>query len=146
MKRYIAILLLVSVFAVLIFAGLTVPTADAAVSVTASLFEVEVKDINKISNTNTTRFNFETTNIKNRSSIGHFKIRVWCEKGITVGVNNINDNSCGKAVTLDNQTADTFSLFLKNDTLKTIGFSFKLKAYDKNGKWLYSEKESFKWK
>jgi hypothetical protein len=35
---------------------------------------------------------------------------------------------------------------LTNVTGKTTGFSLKLKAYDKSGKWLHSEKESFRWK
>ncbi len=108
-------------------------------------FGVKIGEINKITNTEATRFNFEPINIKNNSTIDHWKIRVYCKDKIFINVNELTENSCGKAVQIANTDTNAFSISLINPTGRTTAFSFKLKAYDKNGDWLHSEKQSFQW-
>ena len=120
--------------------------AEISVSSGQTSFGVEVTTINKILSTGATQFNFEPVNIKNNASIDHWKIRVYCEDAIIIRVNGLTENSCGKAVQVANTANNKFFVSMMNPTGKTTGFSFKLKAYDKNGRWLHSEKESFRWK
>jgi len=143
-KSFFGIALILAAF------GLFVPSVDAAIGIstpTGITFDVKITEIAKIENTNQTRFSFEPIAITNTQNINHFKIRVYCEEPTTsVTVNTLTENMCGKATRIE-KTADNKSfVILSNPTGKTVGFSFKLKAYDKNGNWLHTEREGFRWK
>lgn len=109
-------------------------------------FDIEVVDITKILTTGNTIFNFSTVNVVNEDAIDHFKIRVYCKEKFTLKFNALVENSCGKVIKIPKAQKDAFSLDMKNETGNRVNFSFKLKAYDKDGKWLHSEKQSFNWK
>jgi hypothetical protein len=142
-KKYLAIIL------VLAGIGMCASSADAAVvavSTGATAFDIKVSEIGKVNGTNQTRFSFQPITVANPQNIDHWKIRVYCENGINVSVNAFNTNGCGKATQLATTTDNKFSVTLSNPTTHTVGFSFKLKAYDKNGKWLHTERQAFRWK
>lgn len=111
-----------------------------------ALFDLELVSAEKIKDTNLTRFELEPINIKNNQSIDHWKIRVWCDEVVTVTINDGTTNSCGSALMAKNNTSNKFFLTFSNSTTMPAAFSLKLKAYDKDGNWLHSEKESFIWK
>jgi len=99
-----------------------------------------------IKGTNLTRFFFQPTDIVNNSRVSYFKIRVYCEDHATsITVNNMVDDSCGKAVRLEKQSINNSFITFSNPSANTVGFYFKLKAYDSEGKWLHSEKKAFRW-
>lgn len=109
-------------------------------------FDIKMFEIGKITGTEKTSFSFEPTNIKNSQEINHWKIRVYCTDPITITMSSLIENLCGKAVRMENSVINKFSLALLNQTQNTVGFSFKLKAYNKEGKWLHTEKQSLQWK
>lgn len=100
-----------------------------------------------IKGTNLTRFFFQPTDIVNNSRVSYFKIRVYCEDQATsIMVNNMVGDACGKAMRLEKQSIKDSSITLSNSSANTVGFYFKLKAYDSEGNWLHSEKKAFRWK
>ena len=116
-------------------------------SISDPSFDVKVLDVNKVTDTDFTVFSFETRDIANPSLIGFWKIRVYCDKGVSIAINGFTGNNCGKAVFMENtKKNEKFFLSFLNTKPKSTNFSFKLKSYDKNGEWLHSEKESFRWK
>jgi uncharacterized protein YxeA len=137
------------IFAIMALGFLVAPsltfasTANIQLS-TKNLFEVNTVAINRIGSTDLARLDFSTTNIKNIPNIGYWKIRFWCNPGIQVGLNKVN-SLCGTTMTLTTEQVRAFSLYLKNTTGKKAEFSFKLKAYDKAGNWLHTEREAFLW-
>ena len=137
----------------LFLSALVIPLSSTYAASTISVettspvsFGVDITDINKMLSTGLTRFDFKIVDVVNGSLIDHWKIRISCEKQVSVTVDNQSQNGCGKAIEISPASIDDFSVSLSNPTKKTVGFSFKLKAYDVNGKWLHSEKESFRWK
>jgi hypothetical protein len=112
----------------------------------ASLFKIKTAGINKIANTPNTRFDFVVSDIATPNTIGYWKLRVWCEKGVKVLLDSISGDRCGEAIDMRSIPQNMFSLSMNNNTGKTLSFSFKLKAYDVNGKWLHSERAGFHWK
>ncbi len=71
---------------------------------------------------------------------------MYCDKKISLNTVNNDENKCGQAVTSSTSTLSVFSLFFNSSENQMHKFSFKLKAYDVNGKWLHTEKKSFNWK
>ncbi|MDQ3089589.1 MAG: hypothetical protein M3Q24_00340 [bacterium] len=125
--------------------GTVVITPLASSSQKVGSFEVNTKGIYKILNTNITRFDFETNEIADIEKIGYWKIRITCEENANVSAAGMM-NHCGQALNfLPGQTPSAFSLFLTKSKDEDVKFSFKLKAYDKAGKWLNSEKKAFLW-
>jgi hypothetical protein len=111
-----------------------------------SSFEVKITEITKVNGADKTRFSFEPVSVINPQNIAYWKVRLYCQEKIDIRVNELDKNVCNKAVRVEPGTADKFSLLFSNPTGKTTPFSFKLKAYDKDGNWLHSEKKSFQWK
>jgi hypothetical protein len=143
-KTYI----LAFIFATFIFALST--SAQGATSTTVvkeeeTAFKVNTIEISKIEGSDTTRFTFVPTEIQNVQNIAYWKVRVYCEDHVSITVNDLKDNVCNKVVRIEGFNGPFFLNF-NNDTTKTTPFSFKLKAYDKDGNWLHSEKKSFQWK
>lgn len=109
-------------------------------------FSVETSSILRASVVDDVRFDFKTKGIKDFSNVSYFKMRTYCEDpSIRLNLVNFEGNRCGNAVRLDKASATSFSLILDNPTNNSVNFSFKLKAYDKNGKWIHTEKKSFNW-
>lgn len=135
----------------IMFVSLFATQADAATAnVTLSnkvLFEVNLKAVNKIASTNRTKFDYEIANIKNSGLIDHWKLRLKCQGGAEVRLNQITTDLCGKVqVFSDIASIKNFSLYMTRKVEKKgTGFSFKFAAYDKNGKWLHSEAENVRW-
>lgn len=128
------------------FAGAVISVSGATVVEKEGLFDVSLSKAATSASTGQTRFDFVVTDIKPAPVISYWKIRVWCEKGVSIFLVGSEGNRCGQAVDITSFPKNSFSLSMDNRTGKTTGFSFKLKAYDLNGKWLHSEKESFRWK
>jgi hypothetical protein len=109
-------------------------------------FSTVPKSISKISNTDYTHFEIQAESIVNLQNIAYWKVRTYCDQQMVIKVANSMVDSCGKVVTLPTLTNNSFSLYFDNQTATTKKFSVKLKAYDQNGKWLYTDKENFTWK
>ncbi|HLP43703.1 MAG TPA: hypothetical protein VK145_00275 [Candidatus Nanoarchaeia archaeon] len=138
--------------AVVVFASLFAPYAQAATANVIKIsnkasFDVNLKAVNKIAFTNKAKFDFEVANVVNPTNIATWKMRVSCDGKIDVGFNQTTPNICGKLITIPVAQAKNFSLYMTRQEVKSkgVGFSFKLKAYDKNGKWLHSEEERIRW-
>lgn len=109
-------------------------------------FTFKTKDIVRSAATGDVRFSFEVMDIKNPQKIAYWKVRSYCDKGMTVGVTASSTNDCGKAVRMDTLPNNSFSALFDNATSDTKKFSFKLKAYDSKGNWLNTERQAFTWK
>lgn len=109
------------------------------------LFEMQTLKINEVDK-DITEFNMGVTTNDKNAPIAYWKIRLYCDKGVTVSMAAKAENKCGKAVTHSTSTLTNFPLFFSNIGNNISNFNFKLKAYDSNGKWLSSEKKSFSWK
>ncbi len=109
-------------------------------------FTFKTKDIVRSAATGDVRFSFEVTDIKNPQKIAYWKVRSYCDKGMTVGVTASSTDDCGKAVRMNTLPGNSFRAWYDNATSDTKKFSFKLKAYDVNGTWLNTERQAFTWK
>jgi hypothetical protein len=142
-------IIILSIFAAMLLTPFT-SNAEIRPSVSVgSLFEVNMSGANKIKDSDATLFNFDIANLKNADKIGSFKMRIWCGEGVSVQTDfsaSIDFNECGKLVDMGTSTINKFALTFNNNAQKIAPFSFKLKAYDRNGKWLHSVKKSFQWK
>ena len=123
-----------------LFLILGIKIASAEVSFETNVFEI------RNSGSNDTEFTIALDSIVEKEQISHWKVRSYCDKGVTIQVTASSTNDCKKAVRIESLTNDMFSFLFKNKDSKMKNFSVKLKAYDKKGKWLHTEKESFKWK
>ena len=125
-------------------AAITVTELNAKAASEEALFGVNLKEINKIQGTNTLQLEFETVDMKPNTGIDHWKIRMWCEGNVQVGLTRLN-NHCEQVVTIPAASVRDFMIFATKVKGERTEFSFKLKAYDKAGKWLHSEEERFQW-
>jgi len=116
---------------------------DSPLAVT---YEIQTNEILKFVSSGITTFNFKPINITNSNKIDHWKVLVYCDEDVSVTVNNLKGNNCGQKMPISGGSLENFSLSLSNPTDKKIFFSFKLKAYDKDGRWLHSESKVFRWK
>jgi hypothetical protein len=123
-----------------LFLVFSIKIASAQVS-----FETSVLDITK-SGLSDTQFTISIDTINQKENIAYWKVRSYCDSKMTIQLTASSTNDCGKAVRFDSLTDNAFSFLFNNKDSKLKNFSLKLKAYDKNGKWLYTEKESFRWK
>jgi hypothetical protein len=133
-----------------IFVFLFALRVDAATTIqakpTKTTFETSVIDISDVKGINKTKFDFKVDAITNPQNISYWKVRSYCDKEMNINITASSTNDCGKAVKLNSLKDNAFSTFFKNNSNEMKKFSFKLKAYDKNGKWLHTEKEAFRWK
>lgn len=122
------------------------PMADAATAgVNATTFDVRTIGASRDKVTKNTIFRFQPVDIVNPQNIAYWKVRSYCDLGMELTVNDAKVDHCGQAVDLPVTLSNSFSLEYDNRSNQMKNFSFKLKAYDKNGKWLHTVKKSFKW-
>lgn len=122
--------------------------AFAGAQVSDGLFEVKTDSIVDYVNYDITQFLISVDVNESGSSniIAYWKVRLYCEDDVVLGLNSHTENNCNQAVTIQKSDLKNFSLFMQtgDDELKKI--SYKLKAYDDEGKWLHTEGQSFHWK
>ena len=119
---------------------------DVSVSEVKSSFEIGIPYVEKIKDTDKTRFTFESEVI-NPQNIGGWRVLIACEgQTISIKVNSLSQNNCGGAVDLTSLKGNKFMITLSNPKGNTAIFSFRLKAYDKGGNWIQTERMSFRWK
>lgn len=107
-------------------------------------FVIKNTAITRIAGTDQTRFDFTPANVIDDSSIGYWRVRVYCGENAAVRLTPNGEDFCGKAIKNQNTDDDRFSLYFENDSDELTDFSFKLKAYDHNHRWLHSERMGFK--
>lgn len=136
MKYIILMLVTLSIF--------TIVTPVSAQE-TEATFETKTLSILDIKDTNMTWFAFGITTPSSQDIITNWKVRLYCDEDIALGVNNLQSNDCGTAVSLPGDSS-VFALTLQNETDSIVKFSFKLKGYDKDGNWVATAQQSFQWK
>jgi hypothetical protein len=120
-------------------------SAEAADTANATKFDVRTLGASTDEVTKNVLFSFQPTDVVNAQNIAYWKVRSYCGLGMELSVNKAKEDHCGKAVTLPVTLSNSFSLLYNNNSSQMKNFSFKLKAYDKNGKWLHTVKRSFRW-
>ncbi len=125
----------------LVLAAASLPVVTFASELNTKSFSVNPVLISKIKNSDITRFNFKTE-IYNDDVVS-WKIRFTCTKNVRLSLTNSGDDVCHTAQKLTNKD---FDVYFKNTSNYTAPFSFKLKGYDVNGKWVYSDKKTFQWR
>lgn len=148
MKKLFGIIALVAFFSIpqtALYAAIQVNVLSQDVLLDDKVFTVDLKGVNRITDTNVYRFDFKTNSAVNKG-IQQWEIRMWCEDGITVSFNKKGVDQCNSGNITVEQTPDFFSIFLtKSQINKRTNFSFKLKAFGADGRWLHSEKRAFIW-
>ncbi len=144
--KYFKTLLVLSLLFLPIFT-IQAQTTYSVNSEDEQLFTVETGGIRKVSDTDITEFKMDVFKNDSENTISYWKVRSYCETGVKVNVNILGTNSdCGKAVTINRGDLKSFPVFFDPSKNTISKFSFKLKAYDVNGKWLHTEKKAFSWK
>lgn len=148
MKKFIGALLIVVFLGIPYFslhAAIVVDVITDSSTFFVKSFSIKLKEVNKIFGTNTYRFDFETK-VASNSGVTHWEVRIWCEDGVTVGFNQNILDQCNQGNVVLDQNPESFLVFLnKSKDEERAKFSFKLKGFDKDGKWVHSEKKSFVW-
>ena len=129
----------------LIASAVSVDAATVSVDPNATSFDVKTIGVKTDSVTKNTLFSFQPVDIANPQNIAYWKVRSYCGLGMELSVNGVKEDHCGTAVTLPVTLSNTFSLLYNNNSSQMKQFSFKLKAYDKNGKWLDTVERNFRW-
>lgn len=137
--------LLMFSFALSAHAG-TLSIGTPATSTSPKLFETKVGIINRMLTSDVVEFNIDVENIKSPEKIAYWKVRTYCDADMTITFASSTGSQCEKNVTLNSLTKNSYSFLFDNNTDKLKNFSVKLKAYDKKGMWMHSERESFRWK
>ncbi len=113
---------------------------------TTPFFETKVQKISAIEGADMTLFYFSPEEIKDNSKIASWKVRFYCDKDMTMRFIDISNDSCNKAISFANSNNLPNYILFQNKNQDTKKFSFALKAYDKNGKWIHTDKNNFSWK
>ncbi len=130
---------------IFLLAFLIIPTLTFAQTNEEGFFDVDIKKIVGIEGTDLTLFYFSPINIKDDLKIKSWKVRFYCEDDMTMRFIDVSKDSCNKAVSYQNSDKkDSFILF-ENKTESSKKFTFAVKAYDENGKWIYTKKSNFVW-
>lgn len=132
----------------LYFISVSFASASIVVNPTSEFFTFETAEALEIRNTDITEFNFDVLKGDSSKSIANWEIRVWCEDEVKIMLKGSSENICNKDNLLFNSQIvdDRFALKYSNSSGKDTKFSLKLKAFDKNGNWLHSQKKVFFWK
>lgn len=110
-----------------------------------SFFDVDIKKVTEIEGTNLSLFYFSPVDIKDESKISSWKVRFYCDKDMSMRFIDVSKDSCNKAVSFANSESKDFFILFENKTPELKQFTFALKAYDKNGKWIHTKKSNFSW-
>ena len=107
-------------------------------------FSVETKLME--STQNKKQKNFSVRVVPNDTRINAWKVRFFCDEKFAINIAGSSDNMCGDVADLTSSQINNFlfsTLKRKNDA--SLGeFSFKVKAYDANGRWLHTEEKIFR--
>lgn len=107
-------------------------------------FDTKVSSIYKLKSG--TRFDIGVGQIVNADEVSYWKIRVYCDRDIDIKFVDGGESTCDKATKFDSLGDSGYSFYFNNKDDRAKKFSLKLKAYDVEGKWLHTEKESFTWR
>ena len=132
----VALLILVSPSA--LFAG--------TIDITIPFFETKIQKISSIQGTNLTLFYFSPVNIYDNSKIASWKVRFYCDENMSMRFIDLNKDNCNKAVDFANTASKSYFILFENDSDDIKKFTFALKAYDKEGKWIHTDRNNFNWK
>jgi hypothetical protein len=124
----------------------TLSIGAPATSTSPKLFETNVGIVTRMLTSDVVEFNIDVKNIDNPEKIAFWKVRTYCDTDMAITFASSTGSQCEKNVTLNSLTKNSYSFLFDNKTDKLRNFSVKLKAYDKNGMWMHSERESFRWK
>jgi hypothetical protein len=126
---------------------LLVPSLSFAVTaeIQKPFFDLEIKDIVGIDGTDLTLFYFAPINIQDSSKISSWKVRFYCEDDMKIRFYDVSKDSCGEAVDMINSGNNSFFMLFENKGGESKNFSIALKAYDKEGKWIHTERQRFGW-
>ncbi len=114
---------------------------------TAKYFDISTIAIDRLEeDEDTARFVVDLNNMDISKSILYWKVRLYCEEGVTLNISGTDTDECGTAVTLNQKQLDSFTLLFKTQNDVVSNFSFALKAYDAEGDWLQTERRNFSWK
>lgn len=111
-----------------------------------TIFDISVSDITYYEDIKKTQFSLNIEDVTNPQNITYWKVRTYCDDKITIQLNASSTNDCNKTIRLNSITNNTIPFLFKNKTNKSKDFSIKVKAFDKDGKGLHSEKIGFGWK
>lgn len=136
------------ILSLFIFSILVLPNSVFAKTIILKkekFFEVELRQVDVVDETKDA-FYFSPIKIQDESRIASWKVRFYCDKNMSMSFMNSNINSCGKAVSFVNTANKELYVVFDNQDHQNKKFKFALKAYDKNGKWIHTERKSFSWK
>ena len=142
MKKIITLILLVLMCPFLV--GAQEHSKQASTSPVS--FSTKVSNILYYKDIKKTQFFIRAEDIVNSENIAYWKVQSYCDKRMTVQVTASSTNDCGKFIQIDSLADNSFYFLFGNQDNKTKNFSVKLKAYDKNGKWIHAERIGFGWK
>lgn len=109
-------------------------------------FDVDIKKVVSIDGTNLTLFYFAPTDIQDNAKIANWKVRFYCDEDMSMRFIDVSKDSCNKAVSFVNSNNLPGFILFENKTPDTKQFTFALKAYDKDGKWIHTKRSNFSWK
>jgi hypothetical protein len=109
-------------------------------------FETKIQNISSIEGTNLTLFYFSPISIQDNSKISKWKVRFYCDEDMSMRFIDLNKDNCNKAVDFANTDNKDFFILFENKSTEMKSFTFALKAYDKDGKWIHTDRNSFSWK
>lgn len=109
------------------------------------LFDVKVEKIVSLEGTNLSLFYFSPKDIQDNSKIDSWKVRFYCDKDMNMKFVDLAKDSCNTAVSFKNSSTLPNIILFQNENDGNKKFTFALKAYDKNGKWLHTKKSNFVW-
>ncbi len=109
-------------------------------------FETKIQKIAALEGTDMTLFYFSPVEIQDNSKIASWKVRFYCDEYMTMRFVDVSKDNCNKAVSFTNSSNLPNFILFENKNQEQKKFTFALKAYDKDGKWIHTDKNNFSWK
>jgi hypothetical protein len=109
-------------------------------------FETKIQQIAGVEGTDLTLFYFSPVGIQDNSKIASWKVRFYCDEDMSMRFIDVSKDNCNKAVSFANTANLPNFILFENKNQETKKFTFALKAYDKNGKWIHTDRNNFNWK
>ena len=146
MNKLFLIVLMFLLFPAFVNGQTLVVNQDITNKKVSSSFQLKTNEVLEMKNSKDDIFNFEVTKVS--KNIDHWKLLVACDDGLSVLYEDDISNICNNAVKIESFRNQKFYLTFRNNQITDnfVNFSFRLKAYDKEDRWLQTEKKSFKWK
>ncbi len=107
---------------------------------------LHLKEVNRIIDTNTYRFEFETTDVGD-SRIDHWQVRAKYDEGVTMAYNQTDFAKSNAAIEIPGSTPPrTFFIYMTKPTLDAkVRFSITLKGFEASHQRLYVDRQVFIW-